>query len=123
MGAVVYVFLGGGLGSITRYLFNKGMQNWLPPFPFATFSANVVSCVILGALTALTMRGQLSQETRFLLMTGFCGGFSTFSTFSTETFLLFQNNQYGIAFANIFLNVIVCLAAVFLGMKLVQGYS
>lgn len=114
------VFVGGGLGSICRY----GIARWMAPltstFPYATFIANALSCILLGLLIGLETKSGLSQNFRHLLIVGFCGGFSTFSTFSYETFGLLETGEYASAFANIILSLLVCLCCVFVGLKLVS---
>ena len=87
-------------------------------FPYATLVANVISCVILGILIGINIKGELASSYRLLLMTGFCGGFSTFSTFSGETYLLIQSGELGTAFANVMLSLIICIPCIFLGIKL-----
>ena len=116
----IWVFIGGGLGSICRY----GIARWLSQsgyiFPMATFLANAISCIILGTLIGLSLRGILGPNYRILLISGFCGGFSTFSTFSAETFELFQSGQHLHALANIFFSLILCLFCIYLGIKIVN---
>ena len=114
----VFVFIGGGLGSICRYGIALLLQNQNTIFPFATFFANVFSCILLGFLFAYNLKTGLSDSTKLLLMTGFCGGFSTFSTFTNETFQLFQNGATFYALSNIFFSLLVCLICIYLGMKL-----
>ncbi|MBR9920127.1 MAG: fluoride efflux transporter CrcB [Bacteroidetes bacterium] len=116
--AWLWVFLGGGLGSMARYGISKIVGNNLPQFPLATMIANILACIVLGFLVGLSMREDLGATNRLLLMTGFCGGFSTFSTFSSETWQLFANGQTGLALLNIGGSVLICLAAIFLGLKL-----
>ena len=112
------VFIGGGLGSICRY----GIAVWLKPsefiFPYATLLANIISCIVLGCLITLGQKSFFSSSTYLLLATGFCGGFSTFSTFTAETFALFENGQETLAFINIAASLLICLGAIFLGIKL-----
>ncbi len=119
MQAFLLVFLGGGLGSICRYGIARFLQAQVWDYPLATFIANALACVILGALMGLSLKGDLTQSTKFLLMTGFCGGFSTFSTFSAETFELLQAGNYVYALANIGLSILVCLGCICIGLKLV----
>ncbi len=112
-----YVFIGGGLGSMARYGIADLMQGHNFTFPLATFFANIASCFILGLFVGLSMKGYLGSNLNMFLIGGFCGGFSTFSTFSNETFFLFQSGNYGTAFANIILSVVFCLLSIFVGVK------
>jgi fluoride exporter len=113
------VFIGGGLGSLVRYaislIFNKLDNN----FPLATLVSNVVACFIIGILVGLTMKGQLPDQQRLLFVTGFCGGFSTFSTFSNETIQLWMNGNTTHAFLNIIFSLILCILATFIGLKII----
>ena len=93
----LYVFLGGGLGSLARY----GIGRWWPPiellrgdFPWPTFWANVLACGVLGLGVALASREWLGRPLQLLLLTGFCGGFSTFSTFALELFGLGEEGHW-----------------------------
>lgn len=87
-------------------------------FPWATLIANFFASLILGYFLALSFSGQGSDLKKALIMTGFCGGFSTFSTFSVESFQLIQDGQYGYAMANILGSVIVCLIGVMIGYRI-----
>ena len=118
MQAFLYVFLGGGLGSICRYGIAVLMKKNEWDFPIATFTANAISCVILGALIAMSLKSNMQEWTKLLFITGFCGGFSTFSTFTNENFQLIQQGNYGIAMLYIGASLLVCLFCIFLGMKL-----
>jgi len=112
------VFIGGGLGSICRYGIAHFLQSQQYTFPFATFLANVISCVILGFFVGLSMKNGMSDIQKFMIMTGFCGGFSTFSTFTNETFQLFQTGELFYAITNIIVSLIVCLISIYIGIKL-----
>lgn len=105
------------MGSICRFglsRFNAGAQH----FPWGTFLANAISCLVLGALLGWHLRNGLSAEYRLWLMTGFCGGFSTFSTFSMETLQLLQSGQWTIALINVFGSLAVGVICLYLGMKM-----
>ena len=121
MAAFFYVFLGGGAGSICRYSIAKMISN--TTFPYATMVANIISCIILGFLIGYHQKTGLSDTNRLIFMTGFCGGFSTFSTFSAETFQLFENGNIASAFGNIFLSITICLFCIFIGLKLANSGS
>jgi CrcB protein len=112
------VFIGGGLGSLSRFGISKVLAPYSQIFPFTTFTSNLLSCTILGFLSYLSLRNQLNETYKLLFIMGFCGGFSTFSTFSNETFQLFQNGNIILAFLNIFGNTLVCLLAIWLGFTL-----
>ena len=111
------VFLGGGLGSLVRYGIAVTIARLEINFPLATLLSNVMACFLIGILTAATTKGNLSDAHRLLLATGFCGGFSTFSTFSNETLQLAQNGQLLTAFFNILFSFVLCLGATFVGLR------
>jgi len=115
---VIYVFLGGGAGSLIRYFFGLWFTHMKYfAFPWATLLANVVSCVVFaGAIFLLGEKGALSSSgmARPLLLTGFCGGLSTFSTFSFETFELVKRGDFYMAGINILVNTILCFAIFFM---------
>jgi CrcB protein len=118
---VIAVFVGGGLGSLVRF----GMARWRNAyspysFPLGTFAVNIVACFVLGLVVGLAeQKLVLSPLTRIFWAIGFCGGFSTFSTFSYENLLLIQTGQNLIMLFYTLLSVVICLAAVFRGQFLV----
>lgn len=114
----MYVFLGGGMGSLVRYGFGIYFSSSESGFPIATFISNIIACLILGILIASQLKNNLSDNQGLLLMTGFCGGFSTFSTFSSESMKLFQSQQYALGLFYIGSSIILGLLAVYLGIKL-----
>lgn len=109
----VSIFIGGGLGSLCRY----GIGRMIPAegFPLGTLTANFLACLILGFLMGIEARKGFSNNYSLLLITGFCGGFSTFSTFSGETFKLLEQSQYGTALSYILSSVVICLLSIALG--------
>src|SRR5699024_3930334 len=95
---ILLVGIGGFAGSVGRYLLARYIElRVLTSFPFGTFAVNIIGCFIIGLRYGLTLRGTVSPNIRFLLATGFCGGFTTFSTFSMESMTLLQDGQIGFA--------------------------
>jgi len=111
------VALGGLVGSVARYWLAGWVQDMNgSQFPFGTLAVNLSGSFILGLVMTLALeRGLLSADVRILLGTGFCGGFTTMSTFSYETFALFQYGSPVDAVSNIGLTLVSCLSAVWLG--------
>lgn len=115
---LVYIFLGGGLGSVARYLISSFTQKiWhVGSFPLGTFLVNFIGCFIIGFFVSYFAKSDSSLK--YMLIAGFCGGFTTFSTFSVENYSLWQNQQYGILSLYVLLSVILGFGAVILGMKI-----
>jgi CrcB protein len=109
----IWVFIGGGLGSLARYGISLGalrMGFWKSSFPWATLIANLAACAIMAALLLWTETQEANNKWRLMGMIGFCGGLSTFSTFSLENYRLLENGFYSYLAANILLNTLGCLA-------------
>jgi fluoride exporter len=115
---ILVVIIGGGLGSGVRYLASLlGWRLFGPGFPAATLAVNVAGCLLIGVAFALAeTRGTMSPLTRLLLMTGFLGGLTTFSTFALETVDYAQASSVGVAALNILVTNAGGLAAVLVGM-------
>jgi CrcB protein len=120
MKMLMFVFIGGGLGSVSRYLINLFFASRdITLLPAGTLTANVISSFILGILLAAgTYRSELSDEVKMLLVVGFCGGFSTFSTFTAENLQLIKDGQYMMTAMNMILNVSLCLFIMIAGVLL-----
>jgi len=91
---LIVVFLGGGAGSLCRYLMSLGIASlWGGSFPLGTFLINILGCFCIGFLGGLSERTTMDPTLRLLLQTGFLGGFTTFSSFGLETFQLFHRGE------------------------------
>ncbi len=119
---LILIAIGGGIGSILRYLTSVTATKYFPGlFPWGTLIVNVLGCFVIGILIGLFDRQQMpNQDFKYLLITGFCGGFTTFSTFAAENINLFQSGNYLAAFSYTALSVIICLAATWCGMLLLK---
>lgn len=117
---LLYIFLGGGTGSVLRYCVQMMMHERILPyiFPWATFTVNLVGSFLIGLLYALSARFNLSPEVRLLLTAGFCGGFTTFSTFSNDGMTLLKGEFYGTFLLYTLLSITIGLIAVAAGSYL-----
>lgn len=112
------VFIGGGLGSLIRYFFSLGFQKTSINLPLATLTSNVVSCLIFGTFIYIYKEKNLIPENyKHLVLIGICGGLSTFSTFSYETFELVKQGLTAWALINIIVSCALCTALFFLFTK------
>lgn len=102
-----WVFIGGGLGSCSRYGIARLFGGLALEYPIATLLTNLLACAILGYGISLVAAGKLTDAHKMLLLTGFCGGFSTFSTFSAEVFELYNTGQVWTALLYALLSVIM----------------
>ena len=116
--SVLYVALGGALGSVSRYLLGTWAQTASKSidFPFGTLTVNLIGCFIIGFLSQLAeSRGAFTSESRALVFIGILGGFTTFSSFGNDTLNLLRDGETFNALANVGANVIFGLAFVWLG--------
>jgi len=113
----ILIALGGALGSICRYWLSTAVQRFASPFfPYGTFAVNVLGCLIFGIIVgAARQRFVLGPSERAFLLIGILGGFTTFSTFTYETFALLQDGEWLRAFANAAGQVVCGLVALWAG--------
>lgn len=117
-----FIALGGAVGSVARFLIGAFIQQRVTtPMPVGTLAVNIIGSLLVGfLLTYALASSSISPDVRALLTTGFCGGFTTFSTFSYETVALVQVGDLRRAFAYIALTVVCSLGAAFAGVYLGQ---
>ena len=119
MRQLFFVFIGGGLGSVLRYIIGRYLNQTGSGFPLGTFTANILGSLLIGIIIGLAAKNNtLSQNQTLLLATGFCGGFTTFSTFAYENHVLFKSGDFTSFALYTFASFIVAFLAVFAGMYL-----
>lgn len=110
-------FFGGGL----RYLVGKAIQSWVSvAFPWGTMVVNVMGCFMIGLLSGLSLGGHISPSVKLLLIAGFCGGFTTFSTFMNENLLMGREGAMLSAVIYTLVSLVLGLVAVIVGYQLVK---
>lgn len=115
---ILTVGAGSCVGGVVRYLLSNAIQenNWVNPFPWSTFTVNILGCLAIGFIYGLLDRGfNMSEELKLFLTVGFCGGFTTFSTFINENFQMMEASRIGIMAAYAGISVIAGLLCVYLG--------
>jgi CrcB protein len=116
--SILLVALGGALGSVVRYLLGGWINRQTHVFPAGTFTVNVLGSLLVGVLTGLMMHTQTHPNVRPALIVGFCGGFTTFSTFSMETVALAQGGEIGVAALYAFGSLFACVGGAAAGFML-----
>lgn len=121
---VVLVAAGGLAGSLARWWLSGAVQGLTDQaFPAGTLAVNMLGSLLIGLVMSLSLdRGLVDADLRILLTTGFCGGFTTMSTFSYETVALLRDDEWLLALGNVGGTVAVCLAAVWLGTVIARTW-
>jgi CrcB protein len=120
---IILVIIGGGIGAVSRYLLTLlATRLFGNNFPLGTLSVNLCGCFLIGYLFALADKGVVSPAMRLLLMTGFLGGLTTFSTYALESTNFLRNIEISAAFINIALNnlggIILVLIGIWVGRSI-----
>ncbi len=119
MKALFLVFIGGGIGSVLRYLLSKTLNSPLNGIPYGTFAANIIGSLLIGIILGIAAKGNVfNQNQTLLLATGFCGGFTTFSTFAYENHNFLKSGDFSSFALYSISSFIIGFLAVFLGMYL-----
>ena len=121
---IVVLAIGGSLGVNARYWFGAWITRWASPqFPWATCVINVSGSFLIGFLTVLLTRWMPHPNIRLLVITGFLGGYTTFSTFENDALILWERGENGMMAANVLGSVVFGFAAVVLGTGLARGLA
>ncbi|MFY0630705.1 MAG: fluoride efflux transporter CrcB [Flavobacteriaceae bacterium] len=122
MKQLVLVFIGGGFGSVFRYLLGKYLNSPESGIPYGTFVANIIGSLLIGIILGLAAKNEaLNQNQTLLLATGFCGGFTTFSTFAYENHVFLKNGDFATFAFYTIASFVIAFLAVFAGMYLVKA--
>ena len=121
MKSIFLVFVGGGFGSVLRFILGKWLNNSENGIPFGTFAANILGSLFIGLILGYAAKNDfMTPNSTLLLATGFCGGFTTFSTFAYENHIFLKSGDFtSFAFYSI-ASFVVGFLAVFLGMYIVK---
>ena len=122
MNQILAIAAGGSIGAVMRFFVSTGIYSWLGKgFPYGTLAVNVVGSLLMGLLYELFLqRLSVSPEVRALLLVGFLGAFTTFSTFSIETINLIEQGDVLKAITNVLASVILCVLAAWIGLQIAR---
>ncbi|MEX1239152.1 MAG: fluoride efflux transporter CrcB [Cyclobacteriaceae bacterium] len=120
---ILLIGLGSFVGGLSRYYSQQIITKFFPsPLPYGTLTVNIAGCFLIGLILGLSDRGNIvTPEWRLFLTTGFCGGFTTFSTFSYESINLLRDGEFLYLSIYVVLTVIVCLASTYLGLLIIKS--
>lgn len=123
MKTLLFVALGGALGSTLRFSLTELIARWLGrSFPYGTLTVNLLGSLVMGVIVVLVQQQVLSAHTWWpLLMVGTLGALTTFSSFSLDTVLLLEQSEWLKAVSNVCLNVVCCIMFTYLGMQLTSS--
>ncbi|WP_299387740.1 fluoride efflux transporter CrcB [uncultured Lacinutrix sp.] len=120
---ILLVFVGGGLGSVLRYLLGKYLNNAENGIPYGTFAANILGSLLIGIILGLALKNNtLSQNHTLLLATGFCGGFTTFSSFAYENHVFLKAGDFTSFAIYTIASFVIGFLAVFGGIYLAKSF-
>lgn len=121
MKQILLVFIGGGFGSVLRFIMGKFLNNPQDGIPYGTFAANIIGSLLIGIILGIAAKNDtLSSNQTVLLATGFCGGFTTFSTFAYENHIFLKSGDFTSFAIYTIASFIIGFLAVFFGMYLVK---
>ena len=117
MKQILLVFIGGGIGSATRFGIGRLLKNTIGTFPIGTFFVNIVGCLLIGVLMGWGLKNQnINENQTLLLITGFCGGFTTFSAFAAENQFFLKNGEFTQFLTYTLASLILGILAVIFGL-------
>ena len=118
------VFIGGGIGSVLRYIIGKALNSSQSGIPYGTFTANILGSLLIGIILGFAAKNQtLTQNHTLLLATGFCGGFTTFSTFAYENHVFLKSGDFTSFAIYTIASFILGFLAVFAGIYFVNYFG
>jgi len=121
---LLYVMVGGAVGSGARYLTGRAMLSLLgPDYPYGTLAVNLIGGLLMGVLVGVLARNTASETWRLLLGIGMLGGFTTFSSFSLDVVAMIERGAIGVAFGYVLVSVIGSIAALFAGLSAVRAVA